>query len=158
MSATGSRTFRRHMAELDSGTYSKGSILALRKAMREHSRKERGYSTSKTYMGMSPQELADIIARIKTQCPLILPDQEAQGLMWLRDRVRFKKLPDHAQAVLSDDNFRNFQLVDFYDAGDYLADPLPVYRVNGRDGHFFDYVSCAWQGGERVPGRLIVIG
>lgn len=154
----GSKTFRRHMAQLDTGYYPEGYIQGLRRAMHNRDRKAMGWSTSKAFSGMTSEELDHLLERVYSETPIIFPDQAAKGLAWLMSKWKTPKGKERKhnpfglreQKVL--ENFRRFRLVDFYNASTNLASfYVPVYRVESLAGNSFDYYAAAWQSGGNGP-------
>jgi hypothetical protein len=153
-----SKTFKRHMAQLNTGYYPEGFIQGLRKAMHNRDRKAMGWSTSKSFSGMNSEELDQLLERVYSEEPVIMPEQAAKGLAWLLDKWKTptgkerKHNPFGAREINVLENFRRFRLVDFYDAGNgYMSFYVPVYRVESITGNSFDYYAAAWQSGGNGP-------
>jgi hypothetical protein len=154
----GSKAFRRHMAQLDTGYYPEGFIQGLRKAMHSRDRKAQGWSTSKAFSGMTSDELDALLERIKAETPVITPEQSAKGLAWLlskwktptgRER-KTNPFTEGQQAIL--ENFRRFRLIGFENISQaMMALYVPIYRVESLAGNSFDYYAAAWQSGGNGP-------
>jgi hypothetical protein len=153
-----SKTFKRHMAQLDTGYYPEGFIQGLRKAMHNRDRKSLGWSTSKSFSGMTSEEIDALLDRISFESPVITPEQAAKGLAWLLDKWKTpkgrerKNNPFSSREISVLENFRRFRLVDFYNVSQaMMALYVPVYRVEAHDGSSFDYYAAAWQSGGNGP-------
>ena len=75
--------------------------------------------------------------------PIITPAQTKKGLKWLKN-VRHD-FNDSQKNII--ENFKQFRLIDFVDesTGHELRDHRPVYRVEDKQGDFFDYFTYPWQ-------------
>jgi hypothetical protein len=155
MSATakGSKTFRRYMAALATGSVGESFVRGLKKALNASDRRECGYSVSSTAPKITASELNAILASIANNPPRIEPVQEAKGLKWLRSRKVQRELGERERRIVAE--FDHFTLSDMYDAGsNSVAFMIPVYTVHATDGYSFTYYAGSWQSG--VP--LSVIG
>jgi hypothetical protein len=158
---TGSKTFKRHMAQLDTGYYPEGYINGLRKAMHNRARKAMGWSVGRSFSGMTGEELDELLERVYSEPPVIMPEQAAKGLKWLMNhwhtptgRER-KNNPFGLREQKVLESFRRFRLIDFYDISTgILPFYVPVYRVESLNGNSFDYYAAAWQSGGAGPAII----
>jgi hypothetical protein len=153
-----SKTFKRHMAQLDTGYYPEGFIQGLRRAMHNRDRKSLGWSTSKSFSGMSSDEVDTLTSRISSEKPVITPEQSAKGLAWLMSKWKTprgqerKRNPFNVKQQQVLENFRRFRLIGFEDiSGAMMALYVPIYRVESLAGNSFDYYAAAWQSGGNGP-------
>lgn len=160
------KTFVRHVAELDTGFYGSGFIRGLKMAKNRQSRIEASYSVSRTYGGLKPIEIITLCDRIAAQHPRIEATQAAKGLAYLLDQWHTPRGNDRKNNPFSAReenilrNFDHFELVGWYDVysdrGHYRNDCffIPVYRVVSTSGSHFDYYVGSWQ--SNVP--LTIVG
>jgi len=100
-------------------------------------------------------ELHELVQNIH---PIITPAQTEKGLRWLKAcRYEFSEFQ---KLIIGD--FDQFRLVDFIDesVGHELRNYRPVYRVEGKQGAFFDYYAYPWQTGAysgkgQVPIKIL---
>ena len=141
----GSKTFRRHSQTLRDGVVGESFIRGVTRAANNADRRTRGYSASRTYSGMRPDEVHTLIVEIARTQPRIEPKQSAKGLAWLRTPKVWRLLSKRQRDIV--DHFDHFTLADLFDAGDAVAFMVPVYTVHAKDGRTFTYRVGSWQSG-----------
>jgi hypothetical protein len=153
-----SKTYDRHLTQLQTGYYPEGFINGLRKAMHNKARRINGRSTSKSFSGMSDDEIKSLVDYIHRYNPKIMPEQAAKGYEWLLSKWKTPKGAERKHnpfgfretSVL--ENFKGFRLVDFKDISTTeMPFYVPVYEVESHDGNSFIYYAAAWQSGGNGP-------
>lgn len=67
----------------------------------------------------------------------ITPEQTTQGLDFLRKSKNKKFFGDREMDIL--ENFKEFRLIDWFDAGNATTFFVPLWRVESTDGNSFEY-------------------
>lgn len=146
-----SKFYTKHLAAIQSGTYSEGHIRGMKRALNAEIRTNRNLPTSSTSPKVTSDELWKLVNLISEQSPVIEAQQTRKGIAWLRNLWQTPKGTERKgnpfaareQAVLA--HFTHFTLIDFVDRGHHgLGFWLPVYRVHAPGKHF-DYVPYSWQ-------------
>ena len=150
------KTFDKHMKQLDTGYYPEGFISGLRKSMHSHALAD--VVASHKPKGMTYAEVETLKARIVEEQPVIMEPQVAKGLAYLmkcwktpRGTVRkHNPFGEREQKILM--NFRRFRLIGFRDISTNLVSfYVPIYEVESITGNTFDYYCAAWQSGGHGP-------
>ena len=151
-----SKTFNKHMRQLDTGYYPEGFISGLRKAMHSHALAD--VVPSRRPKGMTQEEILIIRERISREQPIIMEPQAAKGLAYLMKHWKTPKGTERKhnpfgareQIILTD--FRRFRLVGFQDISTNLVSfYVPVYEVEDKHGNTFEYYCASWQNGGHGP-------
>jgi hypothetical protein len=78
----------------------------------------------------------------------ITGEQTTQGINWLKRRDVLKKLAPFCQQVVADFTKFTFQGIWTVSVNNHgMRRGVPVYRVYGKKGKWFDYYATAWQFG-----------
>lgn len=137
------RTFRRHVAQLDTGRADRTLVLGVKKALSNAYRRERGWSCNEGMM--SDEQIAAITGRIYQEAPRVDDASEAFGLAYLRKPRNMRKL-GHRECRVLDAGMCQIRLVGFRE--DERSVSRPVYRVESMCTDFeFCYTVTPWQAG-----------
>lgn len=101
--------------------------------------------------------------RIFANGPLKLtPEQTEKGIKWLLDKYKTpggvvrKNNPFNKKQAAILENFKEFELVNFWDSGTFIDWWLPVYLVRSKHGREFRYIPT-WND-KKSPVKIIERG
>lgn len=136
-----SRTFAKHMAAIQSGTITGGTIIGLRKAFNAYA--QRPYN-GRTSPKIGPAHVEAYYQAIITHKPHVAGD-------WLQSKRYRSRWNSWQAAIISDIAAIRLTDIDWIDARHCHM----VYQAIGANGQSFNYYTIPWQSGGNGPESVL---
>jgi hypothetical protein len=137
--------FEKHMAAIVSGEVTAYNIVGIRKALNANSRRERGYSVSRTCSQMTFEQCDELLRAIHKYEPRVVGELHDGAMKVLRNKRYAKHLAAYAPLIAT---VVYFLLVDWQEWKDGYW--TPVWEAVSPDKGFH-FVNVPWQAGGNGP-------